>query len=192
MKQLYERFGDQISVYPQFSQFTDRGRSAGPSGRAFELSRGQAGSELSAPAGRPDDATGRTSRARAARGRRPSAPADAMIETASQTTGSRPSRWSTKGSRMLFPLDRTGAFCAFCLLAVMPSAATASQNFFRQGLADPPAQEVTPNFCSASRVGSSRARGRPGRFISPAVCTRGYTSPGRGSSAIWARSGSRS
>ena len=36
-RQLYQRFGDKLSVYPQFSQYTRQGRPAGPPGRAPDL-----------------------------------------------------------------------------------------------------------------------------------------------------------
>ncbi len=65
VKQLYERFGEEIRVDPQFSQFQRQGRPTDPSGRASDLPCGKAGAELSAPPGRPDDARGRDTRPRA-------------------------------------------------------------------------------------------------------------------------------
>ena len=58
VKRLYERFGDQLTVYPQFSQFTVKDDPAAPSRRPPELPRRQARPELSPAAGRPDDARG--------------------------------------------------------------------------------------------------------------------------------------
>ena len=48
VKQLYERFGKELSAYPQFSQFTLEDDPQGQSGRAPDLPRRQARPELSA------------------------------------------------------------------------------------------------------------------------------------------------
>ena len=93
---------------------------------------------------------------------------------------------------MLFPLDRTGAFCAFCLLAVMPSAATAQPNFFRRGLADPPAQEVTTEFLFGESGGIEPRKGTAWKVQFARGLHKGLYITGAWFSAIWARSGSRS
>jgi hypothetical protein len=64
-----------------------------------------------------------------------------------------------KGYRMLLRSHRTGAFFAFCLLAAMPSAASAQPFFFRQGLVDPPAQEVTAEFLFGESGGIEPRKG---------------------------------
>ena len=65
VKQLYDRFGDQISVYPQFSQFTIKDDPRVHRVVHLTYRVGKTGSELSAPRGRPDMTRGRDTRSRA-------------------------------------------------------------------------------------------------------------------------------
>ena len=69
VKRLYERFGDQLSVYPQFSQFTVKDDPRVH--RVVHLTYRVGKRDLSypAPAGRPDDARGRDARSGRARAR---------------------------------------------------------------------------------------------------------------------------
>ena len=170
-----------------------QGRPAGPSRRASDLPRRQARPELSAPAGRPDDARGRDARPRP-RARARAAPAFAMkvsraagelVET-SPIDGQERTPHAT--CRPFAPVRFSRSWS--CVAA---SPAAVAQRFFRPD-AGRSARAGGDRRVPDQRVGraGARARGRPGRSISPAACTRGSTSPGPGSSATWAKTGSRS
>ena len=138
MKQLYERFGKQVSVYPQFSQFTVKDDPR--IDRVVHLTYRIGKRDLSyPPAGEPDHGPGRDA------GSRPRRPARSRVAAAYTTRVSRPpvnlvetETMVKRGFRMHLPPYRTGA-----LLASDSGSRVArrvAQRFFRRTLVDPPWQ----------------------------------------------------
>ena len=128
VKQLYERFGDQLSVYPQFSQFTVKDDPRVH--RVVHLTYRVGKRDLSYP--RPQvDLTTRQVETPAPSNPSPR-PSRAGVRDERQprreTTGSKPVRSSTKGPRMLLsPVPHRCDPRALWSLAFMPSAATAQR-----------------------------------------------------------------
>ena len=150
VKQLYERFGEQITCLSAVQPVHRQGRPEGQPRRASELSRRQARPELSAPAGQPDDTQGRGSapeppetRAQSARRTAPAAPNENRIDT----------RLLACRSACCFVTRCAGAFLVLVLLRRCHPRRCA-QRFFRPDAADPPAQEVTAEFLFSESGGA--------------------------------------
>ena len=160
VKQLYERFGDQLSVYPQFSQFTVKDDPRVH--RVVHLTYRVGKRDLSYPRPQVDltIARGRDARSRATRAR-------AQGRAAARNKGWQPRRQDVGRNQpdryqgtphalaRLFAPVRYSCFwpCRACRRRRRRSG------FFRQSLADPPAQEVTDRILD-QRVGRAGAAQR--------------------------------
>ena len=160
VKQLYERFGDQLSVYPQFSQFTVKDDPRVH--RVVHLTYRVGKRDLSYPRPQVDLTIARGRNARRPTTRAAASGSSARrVETAAH--GGRVVRNQfrivTKGTCMLLSPVRTGAILSLFVALCIPPSAVHAQRFFRQAVADPPAQEVTTEFLISESGGLEPRKG---------------------------------